>query len=132
MKAVCTQSTRDYVPSCDKEAPVAEQTVFELRQLTPREEALLDNMLGSMREGSMDMRIGDQQLFALHMGLVGVRNFFDDKGNEIKIERTGKKLHGFVDPIKDEILAFIPREIRAELANEITSGSEISEDEAKN
>lgn len=132
MKAVSTKQSVSYVPECDKDLPQGEQTTFLLKQLSPNEEALLDNMFSSVRGDSMDMRIGDQQLFALHMGLVGVENFFDEDGNAIKLEREKGKLHGFVQPLTNKFLAYIPKDVRSELANEIIGLGRIDEAEAKN
>lgn len=132
MKAVCVKAVRIYVPTCDRDLPASEQTRFSLKHLTPRDEALLDNMLGSVRGDSMDMRLGDQALMALNLGLVGVENFFDSEGKPVELERESKMLHGYVKPIKDEILGLIPKDIRAELSNEIMRGSDIDEEELKN
>lgn len=133
MKAIDPNATRDYIPFCDREAPANEQTIFELRPLTPREDRLLDNTM-TLRDGDLAPNLGDQHALALHLGLVGVRNFFDATGKDVKITREHTKIHGFVSPIRDSVLALIPKEVRLELAREIIDGAGeyLNEDERKN
>jgi hypothetical protein len=133
MKAVSTKTTRQFVPSCDRDLPLADQTIFEIRQLTASEEAVLDNMIGSLRDGSMDMRIGDQELAALHFGLVGVQNFVDENGAPVVILRDAKqRKYNLVNPIKEEILSMIPKDVRKELAEAIVGDAQVKAEEAKN
>jgi len=131
MKAVDPKSSFDYIPECDRNAPATEQTVFELKALTPREDRLLDNML-SMSDGSMNLKVGDSAHLALCMGLVGVRNFFDGSGNEVKVKYTGRKLHGFVNELDEDFLSVIPKDVRLELSRIIQNGADVTEDEVKN
>ena len=133
MKAVDPNSTRDYIPLCDRDLPKDQQTVFELKTLTPREDRLIENSI-AIRDGQMAINLGDQYALALSMGLVGVRNFTDAKGKDVKIEHESEKIHGFVRPLKESFLAKIPKEIRLEIAREIIDGAggAITEEEAKN
>jgi hypothetical protein len=133
MKAVSTSSVRNYVPLCDRDLPSEDQTVFELKTLSAKEDAVLDNLIGSVQDGGMNLRIGDQNLAALHIGLVGVSNFQDETGKDVKIVRDrNTQIYGFVNPIKDEVLSLIPKEIRLELARAIINGKELDEEETKN
>lgn len=132
MKAIDTATTFDYVPLCDRDLPEGEQVVFEIKPLTPTFDRILDNMIGSVRDGAMDMRIGDQTYTALCMGLAGVRNFNDKAGKPIAVKWTGRKLHGSVPELSDDFVKFIPKEVRFELAKLIMDGSEIGDTEAKN
>jgi len=131
---ILSKSTYDYVPFEDRELPVAEQTVFELKVLTPSDDTILENLMGNVtRTGAIEMRNGDQNYAALTIGLIGVRNFFDEEGKPIQVVRNQLvKVYGNVNPINDDFLARIPKSVRTELAAQIQLGKEIDEEDSKN
>ena len=131
MKAANPKQIFRYVPECDRDLPVEEQTVFNLRNLKPKEEKLIDNLIGFGDTGT-NLRLGDQVEIALACGLESVENFFDELGKEVKVQRETAKIHGFVSPLKESFLELIPKEVRSELSRVIIDGSDLGDEEAKN
>ncbi len=130
MKAANPNQTFNYVPECDKDLPAGEQTIFVLRALKPKEEKLVDNLIAFGDTGT-NLRLGDQVEIALSCGIVDVQNFFDEKGNPVKVFRESGKVSGIYQPLSDKFLELIPKEIRSELSRVIIDGSELGDEEAK-
>ena len=124
--------TWEYVAECDRQLDDSDQTVWILKNLDPKEEANLEDALGQVNsDGGYKLTIGSQARMALDYGLKEVRNFKDSNGNDVKVERINKKIGG-VYPIDDKFLSRIPKAIRSELANAITRGMKLDEEEQKN
>jgi hypothetical protein len=135
MKAVSSKSTYDYVCKCDRELPEAEQTVCEMGYLTLEQEAFLDDKLGFVTDSGYSVNLGSSNLTALHLGLKGMRNFNDENGEPIVLQRDdtkAKKLPGVGRPWKESQLSKIAKVNRLEMAEVIKNGGEITEEEAKN
>lgn len=127
-------STREYVLRDDRSLPPEEQSVFLLRPLTLAQQTAIKDAMASVN-ASQDIKInaGTQELHALRFGLAGWRNVRDSKGNQEEAKGTTSKRNG-VDffTLDDTTIEKIPPKYRAELAEEITNGSGLSGDEAKN
>ena len=86
----------------------------------------------AMEKSNIEMHLGTGgqvglQFDILRHGLVGVKNFPDKDGNEVEYPANGS------DKTKKNWFArYLSREVRQELANAITEGSILDEDEIKN
>lgn len=134
MIVIDPNSSRRYVLRDERSKPVEEQSVFLLRPLTLAQETALKDSVAAVDAGnSVSIRQGTQELKALQYGLEGWENVRDSKGNEVPFKATTRKVNGKdVSQVDDATLAMIPPKYRAELAEEITNGSGLSGDEAKN
>lgn len=127
MKAVSTKGTFDYVLEADKELPESEQTICVCSYLTIEQVESLQNR--------SQENFGTTLLSILHMGLKDIKNFFDDKGEPIKMERDQSKkadVPGVGRPWKSSCLEFISEADRIELAGAIRNAQNLSEEEVKN
>lgn len=124
MKAVNPKLTAEYVPECDRDLHVTEQTRFELTRLTAAEDALIKDL---------GPNFGEVQLTALHLGLANVRNLTLD-GDAVVLQRDSNRafLIGKKRPWTDECLSKIPREVRDEVAGAILRAKAFAEAETKN
>lgn len=124
--AIDPSKTFDYVLLCDRANPPEEQTVFQLRVLSARELAEIeDGAIRSDREGKLEYLSGSQTIRILNYGLRGWRNFRDAAGNEVPFRENNGKPRG------ENWDCLLP-EWRRELANAITEQNRISETERKN
>jgi hypothetical protein len=127
MRAADPSATYDHVFDEDKGLPPEEQTVFTISQLTAQERAYLLNIRDA---------IGTLTLYALHLGLVGVRNFPDKNGQPLKFERdmSAAVIIGKKRPWKAENLDALRHDVMDGLANLILKGIEegVKGAEAKN
>lgn len=121
----------DYVLESQRDDKKQDQIIWKLKMLSAKEDELLDNAW-SLVEGEMKLNLGTQTRLALDIGLVGVENFFYADGTPVTIERSTRKMHGFVRQLTDETLSAIPKEVRGELAKAIMEGSQIGEEDVKN
>ncbi len=134
MKPTNPESTFEYICRADRALPLEEQTIAVLGYLTASQQELLDDSLGFTQDEKFVFTGGKQNTLALHLGLRDLKNFRDESGNEIRLERdeTKKYLPGKVRPIKDEFLDRIPKDVRNEYALAIKQGGELTEAELKN
>lgn len=126
--------TRRYVLKEERELPVDKQSVFLLRPLTLAESSKLEDMAVGIGAGNnVTVNSGSVRIQALRFGLAGWENVVDASGNAVEFRSTTKKERGveIVQP-DDSIIAMIPPKARLELAEEITNGGSIDEDDAKN
>lgn len=130
--ALDPQATFTYILKSQRDDEEGDQVVWELKHLSAKEEAFLEDKLGHVRDGDFHVKIGSQNRLALDIGLVSVSNFLDASGNDVRVERSSVKMHGFVKPLKDEFVDRIPKEVRAELSQVILNGSSLDEDDIKN
>jgi len=77
------------------------------------------------------------QFDILNEGLVGFENLLDEDGDPIVDPDTGKPLEfpagmKSISKKKTWLARWLPRDVRVELANAITEGSVLDEDESKN
>lgn len=130
MKALDIRQTIDFVPSCDKDLPDSEQTVFVVQPLSPMAQAVIENEVGYVEGGRYHHQAGAQNLALLHLGLVDVRNLKDSAGQQVAFCRTGKKTlgGGRYDEIEQDFLARIPKSVRDEVARFIDSSNSIETD----
>ncbi len=113
------------------------KTVWELRPLTPTEEAAIQD--GVEMQSAGDDKPDEQQRTSgygtiayrtVRLGLVrAVRNFRDAEGNEVQIQR-GKRSNG-THFVQDASLAKIPAQTRARMCNAITTYGNEDDDEKK-
>lgn len=122
----------DYILKSQRADDEADQIIWKLKPLSAREQSLLDDKMGSTVDGEFSVKIGSLTRLALDMGLMGVSNFFTSNGSEFEIKRSGKKIHGFVDPLLDSCIDRIPKDVRLELAEAIKDGSEMESQDKKN
>lgn len=124
--AVDPNKSWDYVLLVDRMLPPEEQTVFNLRVLSARELAEIeDGAAKSDLAGNIEFRGGTQTLRILSLGVTGWRNFRDAQGNEITFrENNGKPRAENWDCLRPEW--------RKELANAVTEQNRLSEEERKN
>jgi len=136
MKAISPKTTFDYVCKCDRDLPKEDQTIWELSHLTAEQEAYLEDRTGALNnDGGYQVSVGSVNLIALHMGLKGVRGFYDENGNKadlVRDERKAKKLPGGLRPWTDKSLSMIHKDERDELADVIRQTGVLDEEELKN
>lgn len=132
MKALTPRTEWEYVPLCDRALPAEDQTVFILRAPTGVQAAQYEDNSAEILDGKYIVKHGTQNLMLLNFSLVDVKNFKNDKGEEIKLERDIERISFGVNPLTDNFLASIPRKIQMEISNEIYVGMTIGEQELKN
>lgn len=115
--AVSSTETFDYVLEENREDPVEQQAVFELRPPTVAEDERYMNSAGALA------RIGTKVNEMLRKHLRGWRNFVGDDGEEAPFE-TGSK--GFPT---DRTLERLSLRHRMELMNAITSRGRVADSE---
>ncbi|MDA8122246.1 MAG: hypothetical protein M0Z38_06745 [Deltaproteobacteria bacterium] len=116
----------EYVLLCDRDLPPEEQTMFELKVLTARELAKIED--GSARadvSGNIEFRSGTQVINILNVGLKGWRNFKDAQGREVPFREN----NGAPRP---ENWDYLTPDWRRELANAVTEQTRVTETERKN
>jgi hypothetical protein len=124
----------DYIPKACRKLPEEQQVVFQCKPLNAKAAASLEDKSvdATMEKGNTGntMRIysGSTVLRALNKGLVGWKNFKlspDSPEIEFLMDRNNK------EP-QPQMIDFIPADVRKELAEFITTGKDLTEDEAKN
>lgn len=144
IRAVKPGGTWWFTPESERDEPEASRTMFELRFLTVRERADIENGIGYMvasektekrgsGRGDFDKfvpTVGDTEIETLVRGLVGWKNFRDaDDGD---VEFTTRKGPGGNQVPTEDTLSHIPPGIRRELSNAITRGTELDEEDEGN
>lgn len=136
MKPVKLGAERRYIPECDKDELPGEQSVIIITDLTLEEHALLTDSLGQVRQnGDFAVNLGSQGLLAWDLGVSGIDNFIDEKGNAIELKRDeAKRYIGATKkrPWKRDILGLIPRDVISEVSTLIINGNDLTEEEKKN
>ena len=124
--AVDPNKSWEYVLACDRELPPEQRTVFELKVLTARALATIqDGATTGNVDGSLMFKSGSQTLRILDLGVCGWRNFKDADGADVPYrENNGKPRPENWDCLRPEW--------RVELANAITEQNRLSEEERKN
>ena len=120
-----------YIPKDARDLPPEQQPVFYIRPLKAKESAdLEDGTVDALTEKGNDktnVRIfsGTTTLKALKMGLIRWDNFKMRDGSEVDCRDNNGKL-------RPEMYDFIPPALRQELAEVITTGKGMTEQEEKN
>ena len=134
-----TDETRDYVLLQERNLPPEEQTRWKLRALGSIQRAAIEDSVASFTaQGGSDAEIritrGKQALHAVRLGLAGVENLRDSKGNEVVMETNtvGNSRGNARKEPSDTFLNKLPYDVITELARAITETSYMTEDEAKN
>lgn len=116
----------DYVLRDERDLPESKRTTFRLRPLRYKEREECERL--EWRDDPNGPVLITESLKVarktLNAGLIGWTGLKDSAGNEIKFERNGKG-------IKEGLLDLIAPWAN-ELANAITRGSSLAQDEAKN
>lgn len=116
----------DHICEGDTEDP----TKWHLKRLTIAEEIFISQMaVKSTQEGGAE-KVFEYTITALHVGLIGADNF-QLNGKDVKFERDNKAedvIPGSgVKPLKQDVLATIPRAVRDELAGVIVAGGKVAD-----
>ncbi len=114
----------DYVLREDRDKPNGDphKTVFHLKVLTPSENAQIeDNSAVMDASGQMRVLNGYATYEALQQGLKGWQNLRDVNGEEVEFPSNIGKAISYLRPAH-----------RRELAEAITEGNQLTEDESKN
>lgn len=116
-----------YVLKCDRELPVEKQTVWLLRPLKVREMAAVKNEALVMDQKTQELRShsGTSELTIVQRGLVGVENFKDADGVDVKFLLSG-------GVVADAFLDRLANDWRVELSNAISRLSEVLESDRGN
>jgi len=116
----------DFVLECDRGLPYEEQTIWELKPLNVREAAKIEDGAVLFKEGGSEAAVasGSTTINVLKMGLKGVRNFRAADGSEVPFTTTKQG-----SEVSDTFLSRIAPEHRRELANAITEGAHLGEEE---
>ncbi|MDD5762175.1 MAG: hypothetical protein PHP88_06650 [bacterium] len=124
--AVDPNKSWEYVLLVDRELPPEQQTVFELKVLTARDLASIqDGSTTGNVDGSLMFKSGTQTLRILDLGVSGWRNFKNESGAEVPFrDNNGKPRSENWDVLRPEW--------RRELANAITEQNRLTEEERKN
>jgi len=130
--AIDPDQTHQYVPKIARDWPVEDQPVFILKALKAKdaarlEDGMADAVINKKENDNTTMRIysGTAVINALKTGLVGWQNFKDVNGNDV-IWRENNGVP------RSENFDCIPAQIRKELAEAITEGNFLTEQEEKN
>lgn len=129
--AIDPEAVHRYVPKIARSLPVEDQPIFLIKALKAKESAKIQDGLADYVEGDGNVapavRIysGTAILNALKLGLSGWENFKNAKGEDV----AWRENNGQARP---ENIDFIPPDIRKELAEVITEGTFLTEQEEKN
>ena len=130
MDAINPNSTFDHVCKCDRNEPPEKQTIWKIKYLSVREEAILSDNLGAVnKEGDFRINLGTQGLMALHIGLMVPENWNAPLERDLSAHPV---YPGGPKPWKESHLSKIPRKQRAELSQVVINGGEEEEEERKN
>jgi len=149
MKVRDLLSEREYVFENERDLPIEQQTVWTIKGLPYDTQMKLQGRMEptmklpgralgdkakwqeAMADSDVEMKIGmgrdNLEFDILKEGLVDVRNLIDQAGNEVLYPKTAG-----VDRKKEWFARWLPRDIRTELANAISEGTMLSEDDVKN
>jgi len=128
--AIDPAEIHDYVPKRYRKLPPEDQPSFQLKILSARDAAELENNSLSSHTGHdnkqfMRVKSGTTTLKALVKGCVGWKNWKTKNGTEAKFrENAGKP--------NEQTFDCVPNVIRGELAKVITTGLGLTEQAAKN
>ncbi len=123
--AVDPGKTFDYVLECDRTLPAEEQTVFEIKVLSARELADIEDKATKFVDGGLEFRTGSQVLKILELGVKGWKNFRGRDGAEISFrDNNGRP--------RPENWDLLRPEWRRELSNAVTEQNRVTEAERKN
>lgn len=127
--AIDPEKKYKYVPKCERDLDPKDQTVFFLNMPTARSAAnLQDNITESTLasdQAIMRVKSGSSVLSALKVGLRGWENFKDSQGHDVEWrENNGNP--------RPEMFDAIPPDLRRELAEVITTGIGLDEEQEKN
>ena len=125
-------STYPYILESQRGDKEEEQIKWELKNLTAKEEALIEDKLGHLRDGDFHIKLGSQNRLALDIALMGVEGFEASDGTLVEVKRKGTKVHGFVNPLLDSFVDRIPKAVRQELATAIMRGTTLKVEDEKN
>ena len=109
--------TWDYVLEAERDLPASEQTVFKLRALKPAELAeVADSGFIHYRSGT-EIRAtpAKQVLLTLRAGLLGWAGFKKADGSTLEPPASA-----------DERIAYLPEDVRIEIASEIRFGGQMT------
>lgn len=122
MIAVSTREEWDYVLL--EERSSENPTVFRLRPLSLRDRNAAYDLSGRFSE--QNVPYGTWATTVVRGGLAGWKNLGDGKGGEVRfaVDRGGK--------VREELLEVLPMPVCLELASEIITHSQITEDDRKN
>lgn len=136
-RAVDPGSEFPYILEVDRDLPDGDKDkpVFYLRPLKHKQAERIEDSLAestskgkrrSKREGSLKLRLGSQVTMILHSGLVRVENLYlpNDELVEWPEDLSATK--------KEELYSHLPRDVKDELADVISEGCILGEDEVKN
>lgn len=138
---ITLDTTREYVSDLDPAKGSDEATVFVLGTLDSRIFGMIRDKATTMSVDPTDpngevnttINVNEVAFTTAMYGLKGWKNFRDGKGNDIKfatIKRThGNQSYTVVDP---EVLKRLPSVVIMELAEQIKTDNDVSEDAAKN
>jgi hypothetical protein len=122
-----------FIATVDKELEPDQQSRFVVRPLTAREEAYVTDSFLNIDlgggEASATARTGERVMAILNMGLIRWENFPPGAGTDLRFAVKGE---GNKRRISDATLSRIPSEVRMEIANAITEGLGLTEDDEKN
>jgi hypothetical protein len=137
--AIDPKATFEWIDDPDRELPDDDpsKTVWELRALTPTEEAAIQDGVEMQSAGDdkpdAERRTSGYGTIAyrtVRLGLVrAVRNFRDAEGNDVQVVRNKRSDGSYY--VTDASLAKIPAQTRARMCNAITTYGESEDDDAK-
>lgn len=124
-----------YILSCDEKKEKSKRRSVTYTGLTVGQDAMLDNLQSEVTEKGFMLNTGDVNLMALHLGMKKMVNFFDHKGNVVKLKRDQAKrnnLPGVGRPWEEKALNWIPKFERLCISERIKAGVNLDEIELKN
>lgn len=137
--AVTPNQKRDYIRKSERDLPIPQQTVFELRSVPFSVRSQFGVMLGfaAKKEGGDPLAgIGQENInrlyvLAIRTCLVGWRNFRDASGNEVKFTSQNVDVCGVTirGAATDEALELLDTETLAELGTECLAGMVVNRDD---
>lgn len=126
-------TVRDYILKSQRGDKKEDQIKWKLKTLSAREQSLIDDETSIISDdGKVKIPVGTTNRLILDIALMGVENFTDRKGNQIKVEREEHFIHEVINPLKDEFVDRLGKHIFTELANAISNGPEFDEQDLKN
>lgn len=132
--------TRNWTSPRDPATGTPEATVWVLGTLTGRQRMYLkDSAIGfqsdDTQESGMSMSFKSNQTAyeVVRLGLVSVKNFLDEQGNEIPLERVSVVVSGITtQAVSDKFMNRLDDDTIRELSTEILGSNTLTEEDAGN
>lgn len=135
LTSLSLEKTRPYQSKLDPEYGTDEATTFSLGTLDSRISGKIKDLATTINvdptqlDDEVETSINQNEVFfqTVSYGLKGIKNFLDEKGDEVKFRTLTRRHSGQIYQVVDpDVLKLIPQAVIVELALEIQKDNEVS------